>query len=231
MLVLVIVTMMIGCGGPKPEGGTASQTPNQEQAENPGQEQGENQNQEPEKAHKTWSQPPEMTIDPDKKYLAEVTTSKGAFTIELLAKEAPVTVNNFVFLAKEGFYDDVIFHRIIKSFMIQTGDPLGTGMGGPGYKFQDELPPALTYEPGVVAMANAGPNTNGSQFFICTGEDSGPILNPQPYYTVFGKIVDGMDTVLAIADTPVEMNQLSGDTTPSKPLEKVLIQSIQITEQ
>lgn len=224
--------LMMGCAS-KQEGGAADRNPAQEQDENKNKNQDQNkvQDQIPGKTHKTWSKPPEMTIDPDKKYMAEVTTTKGSFTIELLAKDAPLTVNNFVFLAKEGFYDDVIFHRIIKSFMIQTGDPLGTGTGGPGYTFQDELPPALTYEPGVVAMANRGPDTNGSQFFICTGEDSGPILNPQPNYTVFGKIVEGMDTVLAIADTPVEMNELSGEPTPSKPLEEVAIQSIQITEQ
>jgi len=177
---------------------------------------------------KQWSKAPEMTIDPNKSYQAEMTTSKGKMTIELFAKEAPKTVNNFVFLAQQGFYDNVIFHRIIQSFMVQTGDPEGTGRGGPGYQFADELKTTHTYEPGIVAMANAGPNTNGSQFFICSGPDCATYLNPQPNYTIFGKVIDGMDTLQKIADTPVEMG---GESTPSKPTEKVTIDSITIKEQ
>ncbi len=162
-----------------------------------------------------------MKIDPNKTYKATVTTSKGTFTIELFAKDAPKTVNNFVFLAKEGFYNDVVFHRIIQSFMVQTGDPEGTGRGGPGYKFEDELGSKHQYEPGIVAMANSGKNTNGSQFFICTGEDS-KSLNTRPNYTIFGKVTEGMETVQAIAATPVEQG--------SEPTEKVVIQSVAITE-
>ncbi|MDF2962401.1 MAG: peptidylprolyl isomerase, partial [Paenibacillus sp.] len=116
-------------------------------------------------AKKSWSTPPEMKIDVNKTYQATVATSKGTFKIDLFAKDAPKTVNNFVFLAKEGFYKDIIFHRVISTFMVQTGDPTGTGRGGPGYKFEDELKSPHKYEPGIVAMANAGPNTNGSQFF------------------------------------------------------------------
>ncbi|WP_235960824.1 peptidylprolyl isomerase [Paenibacillus silvestris] len=176
---------------------------------------------------KQWSKAPDMTIDTNKTYQAEVTTSKGSFTIDLYAKEAPKTVNNFVFLSKEGFYNNVTFHRIIKSFMIQTGDPQGTGMGGPGYKFADELKTSHKYEPGTVAMANSGPNTNGSQFFICSGDDCAN-LNKQPNYTIFGKVTqDGMATIAKIAETPVEMG---GEATPSKPKEKVTINAITIKE-
>jgi len=175
---------------------------------------------------KSWTSPPEMKIDQNKTYQATVTTSKGTFKIDLFAKEAPKTVNNFVFLAKEGFYNDVVFHRIMQSFMVQTGDPEGTGMGGPGYKFQDELSKKYKYEPGIVAMANAGPNTNGSQFFICTGEDS-KNLNMQPNYTIFGKISEGMDVVNKIAATPVK-EDARGEA--SVPTEKVTIQSVSITE-
>ncbi|NHW34320.1 peptidylprolyl isomerase [Paenibacillus aceris] len=178
-------------------------------------------------AAKQWSKAPDMTIDTNKTYQAEVTTSKGSFTIDLFAKEAPKTVNNFVFLSKEGFYNNVTFHRIIKSFMIQTGDPQGTGMGGPGYKFADELKTTHKYEPGTVAMANSGPNTNGSQFFICSGADCAN-LNQMPNYTIFGKVTqDGMATIAKIADTPVEMG---GESTPSKPKEKVTINAITIKE-
>ncbi|SDC45815.1 Peptidyl-prolyl cis-trans isomerase (rotamase)-cyclophilin family [Paenibacillus sp. UNCCL117] len=175
---------------------------------------------------KSWSSPPAMTIDTAKTYKAAVTTSQGTFTIELYPKEAPKTVNNFVFLAREGFYNDVVFHRIIQSFMIQTGDPKGNGTGGPGYKFEDELKTTRKYEPGIVAMANSGANTNGSQFFICTGEDS-KNLNRTPNYTIFGKVIEGMDTIQKIAATPVEAG---GEQVPSKPTQKVVIQSIAITE-
>ncbi|WP_430076401.1 signal peptidase I [Paenibacillus ferrarius] len=178
-------------------------------------------------AAKTYKVPPAMTIDTSKKYQAQVHTNKGDFTIEMFADTAPMTVNNFVFLSRQGFYNDVIFHRIIKSFMIQGGDPTGTGRGGPGYSFEDELKTSYTYEPGIVAMANAGPNTNGSQFFICTGEDS-RALAQFPNYTIFGKVTEGMDTVLAIADVPVEQQDNYNEN--SKPTEKVVIQGIDIVE-
>lgn len=178
-----------------------------------------------EEATKSWDNPPAMEIDVNKSYEAEVTTSKGTFTIELFAKDAPKTVNNFVFLSKQGFYNDVIFHRIIESFMIQTGDPQGTGMGGPGYQFEDEKTD-YKYEPGIVAMANAGTDTNGSQFFICTGEDS-VSLNSQPNYTIFGKVTNGMDVVKQIAATPVEAG-MSGEV--STPTETIQIKEVKITE-
>ncbi|SEB59799.1 peptidylprolyl isomerase [Paenibacillus sp. GP183] len=179
---------------------------------------------------KQWSKAPDMIIDPKKSYEAEITTSKGKFTIQLFAKEAPKTVNNFVFLAKQGFYDNVIFHRIIKSFMIQTGDPLGNGSGGPGYRFADELNTPYKYEEGTVAMANSGPDTNGSQFFICTGPDAIFSLNARPNYTIFGIVTSGIENVQKIADTPVKMNPGGSDTSPSMPTEKVTIQSISIKE-
>ncbi|PYI50591.1 peptidylprolyl isomerase [Paenibacillus flagellatus] len=170
---------------------------------------------------------PAMTIDQAKTYRANVTTTKGSFVIELFAKDAPKAVNNFVFLAGDGYYEDVPFHRIIESFMIQTGDPTGTGAGDPGYSFADELNNGHKYEPGVVAMANAGPNTNGSQFFICTGAES-ELLNNNPDYTIFGKVVEGMDVVKAIAATPVAPNAY-GET--SQPKEEVKIERIDITVQ
>src|SRR5215212_7837232 len=129
--------------------------------------------------HKQWKQAPEMQLDASKRYHAAIETNKGTIEVELLTAEAPNTVNNFVFLAREGFYDGVPFHRVIKGFMIQTGDPTGTGTGGPGYRFEDE-PVRRPYQAGTVAMANAGPNTNGSQFFIVHGEGGSHL---QPNYT------------------------------------------------
>ena len=148
-------------------------------------------------AQQTWRQPPTMEIDPGKRYSATIKTSEGDITVELLAQEAPKTVNNFVFLARQGYYDGVIFHRVINGFMVQTGDPTGTGRGGPGYQFEDE-PVRRRYTRGIVAMANAGSNTNGSQFFIVHGGDVGL----PPSYTIFGEVSDGLDVVDKIATTP-----------------------------
>ncbi|MBD3278530.1 MAG: peptidylprolyl isomerase [Candidatus Aegiribacteria sp.] len=144
-----------------------------------------------EKYHK----PPEMQIDTDRTYRVTIETDRGDIELELYPEYAPKTVNNFVFLAEEGFYDGVTFHRVISDFMIQGGDPTGTGRGGPGYKFQDEFQGnPLKHEKGVISMANAGPNTNGSQFFITHG--------PQPHldgrHTVFGKVLEGQDVVDSI---------------------------------
>jgi cyclophilin family peptidyl-prolyl cis-trans isomerase len=141
-----------------------------------------------------WKTPPAMTIDPSKTYTANVTTDVGSFTIQLDPSVAPKTVNNFVFLANQHFYDCVIFHRVIQTFMDQTGDPTGTGEGGPGYEFADELPKTATpqYPIGSVAMANSGPNTNGSQFFIVTGQEG---ENLAASYSLFGKVTSGMDVV------------------------------------
>jgi cyclophilin family peptidyl-prolyl cis-trans isomerase len=175
---------------------------------------------------KQWGSPPAMQIDPQKSYHATLKTTKGEIRIELLAAESPVTVNNFVFLAREGFYDGVKFHRVIKPFMIQTGDPTGTGSGGPGYRFKDELPPKHSYDSGMVAMANAGPNTNGSQFFICSGSQSSG-LNGYPNYTQFGRVVAGMDVVEQLASVPVGP---SGQGEMSKPREEIRIEGVSIEE-
>jgi len=144
-----------------------------------------------------YKSPPEMKIDPKKHYTATFKTDKGDFTAELYADKAPKTVNNFVFLAREGFYNGVTFHRVIRGFMAQGGDPTGTGSGGPGYQFADEFHPSLRHDSaGILSMANAGPGTNGSQFFITHGPT--PHLNGK--HTVFGKVIEGMDVVLAIPE-------------------------------
>ena len=173
-----------------------------------------------------WKTQPPMTIDQNKTYTATIRTNYGDITVQLFPKESPVTVNNFVFLSRQGYYNGVKFHRIIKTFMIQTGDPTGTGGGGPGYKFADELPTKHSYDTGIVAMANAGPNTNGSQFFICTGSDS-KNLNYQPNYTQFGQVTGGMDIVQKIASVPVKVGA-SGEL--STPTVDVHINSITIEE-
>src|SRR5919206_3499123 len=142
-----------------------------------------------------FSEPPPMCIDREKRYTATMVTNKGSLTIALDPVAAPKTVNNFVFLARYHYYDGVVFHRIIPGFVIQGGDPEGTGRGGPGYRFEDELPRPGRYELGSLAMANAGPNTNGSQFFIISGP-AGMRLPPQ--YSLFGKVVGGLDVVAAI---------------------------------
>ncbi len=144
---------------------------------------------------KLWSSPPEMQIDPSRNYLITMETSKGKIELELYPQYAPVTVNNFVFLSNEGFYDRSKFHRVISNFVIQGGDPTGSGRGGPGYMFEDETEGnPLIHETGVISMANAGANTNGSQFFITH--------SPQPHldgkHTVFGKVISGQDVVNAI---------------------------------
>jgi cyclophilin family peptidyl-prolyl cis-trans isomerase len=142
-----------------------------------------------------WSRPPEMAIDAKKNYSAIIKTEKGDIYLELFADKTPRTVNNFVFLAQQGFYDGTIFHRVIKDFMAQGGDPTGTGMGRPGYRFTDEFDRSLKHsKPGILSMANAGPGTNGSQFFITHVPT--PWLDGK--HTVFGEVTKGMDVVLAI---------------------------------
>jgi cyclophilin family peptidyl-prolyl cis-trans isomerase len=144
---------------------------------------------------KQWSTPPEMQIDPKKNYKAHMETDKGTMVIELFADKTPKTVNNFVFLSREGYYDGVIFHRVIDNFMVQGGDPTGTGMGGPGYKFGDEFDPSLKHDKrGVLSMANAGPGTNGSQFFITHGAT--PWLDGK--HSVFGQVVEGLEVLMSI---------------------------------
>ena len=146
-------------------------------------------------SQKKWSSAPAMQIDPNKKYTATMSTEKGDMVIELFADKTPYTVNNFVFLSREGFYDGVIFHRVIADFMAQGGDPTGTGTSGPGYKFADEFHPELKHnKPGILSMANAGPGTNGSQFFIT--HVATPWLDNR--HSVFGQIVEGMDVLMSI---------------------------------
>lgn len=167
---------------------------------------------------KQYAGPPMITIDPNARYSAVFHTNTGSFTVELFAAQAPVTVNNFIFLAEQGFYDGVMFHRVIPGFMIQGGDPTGTGQQGPGYQFQDEIAPDLSFsEPGVMAMANAGPHTNGSQFFITVAET--PHLDG--LHTIFGKVVSGYDVVETIS--AVRTGGLD------RPLEPVVVQSIDVT--
>ncbi len=139
-----------------------------------------------------WDNPPEMQIDPSKSYKAVLQTTKGVIELELYPQHAPKTVNNFVFLAGQGYYNGIVFHRVVDNFVIQGGDPTGTGMGGPGYRFEDEVKNnPLKHESKVISMANAGPNTNGSQFFIT--HCSQPHLNGR--HTVFGKVTSGKDVV------------------------------------
>ncbi len=144
---------------------------------------------------KQYSTPPEMTIDPSKLYTVNLDTSRGDIVLELYPEHAPKTVNNFVFLINDSFYDGVTFHRVIENFMVQGGDPDGTGRGGPGYRFEDELVGnPLKHESKVISMANAGPNTNGSQFFITHL----PTPHLDGKHTVFGKVTQGVDVVDAI---------------------------------
>ncbi len=166
---------------------------------------------------KQYDKPPEMTIDPAKKFHATLNTTQGEIVIELFADRAPRTVNNFVFLARDGFYDGVTFHRVIPDFMAQCGDPTGTGTGGPGYRFEDEFHPELRHDgAGVLSMANAGPDTNGSQFFITFG----PTPHLDNRHSVFGKVSGGLDVLQKIAPRDPGRDRSPGDA----------IQSIQIQE-
>jgi len=162
---------------------------------------------------------PKMSIDTKKTYTAVMKTSAGDIELELFADKTPITVNNFVTLAKKKFYNDVIFHRTIKGFMIQSGDPTGTGSGGPGYKFNDEKFDG-EYTRGTLAMANAGPNTNGSQFFIMHKDNSLP-----KNYVIFGQVIKGLETVDAIAEAPTKP-----EGEGSSPVNPVKIVSVEITE-
>ncbi len=167
---------------------------------------------------KKFASMPPMGIDPAKRYSATLETTIGTMVIALDAASAPLTVNNFVYLAAHHYYDGVIFHRIIKNFMCQGGDPEGSGRGGPGYKFGDELPKPGKYQIGSVAMANAGPNTNGSQFFIVSGPSG---VGLPPLYSLFGQVVKGLEVVEALQNVATR----PGD----RPVEDVVIKSITIT--
>ncbi len=163
--------------------------------------------------------PPPMCIDVGHRYTAEMVTSKGTMVIALSPEAAPKTVNSFVFLARYHYFEGIVFHRVIPGFMLQGGDPTGTGTGGPGYRFEDELPKPGRYEIGSLAMANSGPSTNGSQFFIVSGP-AGVRLPPQ--YSLFGKVVKGLDVVTAIDAI---------GTGSGKPNERVVIESVTIAEE
>lgn len=156
---------------------------------------------------KQWTTPPVMTIDPKKSYSATLKTDKGDIVVDLFTDKTPLTVNNFVFLAREGYYDNTIFHRVIANFMVQGGDPTATGSGGPGYRFVDEFNPDLQHDqPGVLSMANAGPGTNGSQFFFTHVPT--PWLDNK--HTVFGQVTEGMDVVHSIPERDPQRPENSG---------------------
>jgi cyclophilin family peptidyl-prolyl cis-trans isomerase len=172
-----------------------------------------------------WTTPPAMVIDPAETYTATIETNRGTIVVQLLAGEAPITVNNFVCLSLAGYYDVTVFHRIISGFMIQGGDPTGTGSAGPGYQFADELPTTQSpYTRGTMAMANSGPNTNGSQFFIVHQDQPATFPNN---YSIFGRVTEGMDVVDTIAASPVTMNARGEN---SSPLATIGIKSITITD-
>ena len=163
-----------------------------------------------------YASPPEMSIDPTASYAAVLHTNHGDIEMALHPDRSPAAVNNFVFLARDGFYDGVIFHRVVPGFVIQGGDPTGSGRGGPGYRFNDELDGPGAYRRGPLAMANAGPNTNGSQFFICLDDVGLPHA-----YTIFGTVTAGMEAVDSIAAAP-----RAGE----RPTEDCVINSVTITE-
>jgi cyclophilin family peptidyl-prolyl cis-trans isomerase len=170
-----------------------------------------------------WSSPPAMVVDPAKQYTATVVTNYGAFTIRLFAEDAPITVNNFVCLARAGFYDNTTFHRVVQGFVIQGGDPTGTGTGGPGYTFDDEVF-SHDYLKGTVAMANAGPNTNGSQFFVTLVDLQGQLPKN---YTIFGIVESGQDVVDKIGNVATKQ---SGQGENSQPVDPVTVETVTINE-
>ncbi|SDT55699.1 Peptidyl-prolyl cis-trans isomerase (rotamase)-cyclophilin family [Paenibacillaceae bacterium GAS479] len=215
-LVLGAALVLSGCGA-KPENTTPAASNEPANSASDGTQGGA----------KSWDKAPDMTIDTNKTYKAVVKTSEGEFTIRLFPKEAPKTVNSFVFLSKQGFYEGIVFHRIVQDFVIQTGDPTGTGSGGPGYSIPDELNNGYKYDKYIVAMANAGPNTGGSQFFIGTGP-SVKNLDDIPNYTIFGEVESGKEVVDKIAATPVDVNNASGEQ--SKPKVEVKMESVTIEE-
>ena len=172
----------------------------------------------------TFAKAPPTCIDATKTYTAVVTTNKGAYTMQLDAGAAPLTVNNFVVLARYHYFDNTICHRAIPAFAVQCGDPTGTGKGGPGYTFADELPATGSYKLGSVAMANSGANTNGSQFFVITG-DNGVALSAK--YTLFGQVTDGLDTTVKALDALGNPDQAANGVPP---LEQIIVQSVIVTE-
>jgi cyclophilin family peptidyl-prolyl cis-trans isomerase len=171
-----------------------------------------------------WSSPPPMTIDQNKQYTATIKTNYGDIEVQLFPKDAPVTVNSFVFLARQGFFNGVKFHRVVKGFVIQGGDPTGTGTGSPGYRFADEKI-TRDYIAGTLAMANAGADTNGSQFFITLSDLSGKLPKK---YTIFGQVTGGLDVVQKIGNVPVQAKVPGAEV--SSPTVDVYIDSVTIQE-
>ncbi len=198
-----------------PDTGTAAATPEAQEATCPAPP-----DDVPEPTGQQWESPPEMALDESASYTATIETTCGTITVDLFAADAPLAVNNFVFLARQGFYDGVVFHRVIDGFMIQGGDPTGTGSGGPGYQFADELDTVEQHGVGrgMLAMANAGPDTNGSQFFIVQGDASHLTT-----HTVFGEVTDGMEVVDDIAAMPTDP--------ADRPTHDVAILSVEVTEE
>src|SRR3712207_2187104 len=165
-----------------------------------------------------FSKAPEMALDPEKDYFATFHTAHGPIRVKLYAREAPITVNNFVFLAKQGFYNGTTFHRVINDFMAQGGDPTGTGRGGPGYEIKDEFHPKRRHDrPGILSMANAGPNTGGSQFFIT--HRATPHLDGK--HAVFGEVVEGMENLMKIRERDPQRDRQPGDTIERIEIEEV----------
>lgn len=165
-----------------------------------------------------WNKQPEMALDQSKDYYAIFHTDRGIYRAKLFAQEAPTTVNNFVFLARQGYYDGTTFHRVIKNFMVQGGDPTGTGTGGPGYRIKDEFHPKLRHnKPGILSMANAGPNTGGSQFFIT--HTATPHLDNR--HAVFGEVVEGQDVVNAVRERDPQRDRQPGDKIQRIEIEEV----------
>jgi cyclophilin family peptidyl-prolyl cis-trans isomerase len=168
-------------------------------------------------AYQQWKRPPDTIIDTGKTYKATLVTSGGTIELVLYPQDAPIAVNSFICLAKAGYFDSTTFHRIVKDFVIQGGDPTGTGRGGPGYQFDDE-PVTKNYDKGTLAMANSGPNTNGSQFFICTDD-----VQLAKNYTIFGKVVGGMDVVDALNNTPTKSSESGEQSVPIDPVNLVSV--------
>jgi len=234
---LLALTILAGCGAVGgPQDAYRNRTPvGQGSAQTGGQQGGGSQTDGSQagggqREPKQWDEPPAMAIDPDKRYTATMETSLGTMTFALFASEVPQTVNNFVFLAREGFYDGVVFHRIIKDFMVQGGDPTGTGTGGPGYTIPDEYPVERPYQRGTLAMARTSqPNSAGSQFFICTGSDCGG-LGRQPVYVIFGQLLEGDDVLTKLESVAVKQGN-AFDPVPSTPVEPPVIKRVTITEE
>jgi cyclophilin family peptidyl-prolyl cis-trans isomerase len=222
-MLLAAMLLLVGCGTPTPSG-TASEesSPGSPPAAEPAGEAPAAENAAVTSRNDKYSAVPEMAIDQNKTYIATIETTKGTLKAELFAKDAPMTVNNFVVLARDGYFDGIKFHRIVNGFMVQTGDPKGDGTGGPGYSFDDE-PVTRDYVRGTLAMANAGPNTNGSQFFII--HQDYPL---DKKYTIFGQVTEGLETLDAIANIPVATNPMSGEN--SMPQEDVSMTQVTIEE-